>query len=269
MYHITKRNEIKICRAKSPERCRCVQVFEHFEEAEKRLTEIKEEQEKQNSNQNDLETKKSDFIKELENTTDEAQKASIRMRIRIINRRLGLPLYDGYHTKEKEEEQERERLKKLQDFQKEDEISKENAKALRALEHIEVPEKLKMNDIVSYNKRSLSGKVYRGESRKQVETSGNGGMAMYGQGLYSTTDKSYAKVFGEVRAVGDNELPNRPLSLKTYNSFNYLEQLIREQYNIKAEHLYDGDFGVRELVQKMGYDGVSIGTGKGRILVKY
>ena len=91
-------------------------------------------------------------------------------------------------------------------------------------------------------------------------------MANYGRGIYSTTNHSYASKFGKVRQVEVEELPFRPLRFKSDMWFN--------EFGYELERKYGSDWfksnGYTEgVIRKMGFDGVTIGTGKEMIIVKY
>ena len=148
-----------------------------------------------------------------------------------------------------------------------EEIFLENARKFHNLKTINLPKELLLNDVISYSKDKLKGVCYRGEKDKNKKN--NGGMSLYGRGIYSTTNKNYAEKFGEVRIIKDEELPSKPLSLKSANSFNQMEYLICQEYNIRKEHLYNDEFNIEDLVKKMGYDGVTIGEDDNMIIVKY
>ena len=112
--------------------------------------------------------------------------------------------------------------------------------------------------------RSLSPSkllAYRGES-----TSSGSNMALYGQGIYSTTNKAYAKKFGTVRWVDTNELPSNPLRFRTGLWFNQFEHDLRKKY---GDVWFSANGFAEGVIRKMGFDGVTIGTGKDMIIVKY
>lgn len=113
-----------------------------------------------------------------------------------------------------------------------------------------------------YNKDSIT--TYRG-----VGENGGTGVAMYGLGLYTTLDKNYAKQYGNVITVDNSLLPNNPLHFKTQNDFKIWEQELARQLNIKRSELYGEDYGVEQYLNKLGYDGLMIGTGKDTDLISF
>lgn len=113
-----------------------------------------------------------------------------------------------------------------------------------------------------YNKENIT--AYRGISE---ETGSNA--AMYGLGLYTTLDKSYAKKFGNVEIVDNNLLPDNPLKFRTQNDFQMWEQDLASQLGIKYSELLGSDYGIEKYVKKLGYDGLMIGTGKDTDLISF
>lgn len=122
------------------------------------------------------------------------------------------------------------------------------------------------------NQMIMNGLVFRSLSRIKLvtyrgESSHSGtNMANYGRGIYSTTNRSYASKYGKVRQVEVEELPFRPLRFKSdmwYTEFGYeLERKYGSDW-FKANGYTEG------VIRKMGFDGVTIGTGKEMIIVKY
>ena len=118
-----------------------------------------------------------------------------------------------------------------------------------------------MNGLVFRSLSRIKLVAYRGES-SHSETN----MANYGRGIYSTTNRSYASKFGKVRQVKIEELPFRPLRFKSDMWFT--------EFGYELERRYGSDWfksnGYTEgVIRKMGFDGVTIGTGKEMIIVKY
>lgn len=153
----------------------------------------------------------------------------------------------------------------------EETISENNAKKLSELVDITVPMKLFLNDVHKkgfWARIKMVGKCYRGEVSKESKI--NNGLAMYGKGVYSTTSKQEAQQYGDyVRKVFLEELPVIPLCIKSPQSFNYLEQLICEEYKINKRDLYKY-ITIENLIEKMGYDGLVIGPNKKNLtIVKY
>ena len=199
--------------------------------------------------------------------TDKSMINKRKLYIKRINGRLGLELLDGLASKEEIEALHAEFEGRKQSLVREEQEAKEKAQRFRELENIELPKAVLLNDIGTYSKSKIVGKCYRGE-RNGVGNA-NGGAIFYGRGIYSTTDSKEASAYGDVRPVSADELPSNPLALKTQASFNYLEQSICKQYGIEKRYLYSDDFDVSDLIKKMGYDGLTMGSGKERIVVKY
>lgn len=118
-----------------------------------------------------------------------------------------------------------------------------------------------MNGLV-FRSLSLEKLVsYRGES----SNSGTN-LATYGRGIYSTTNRSYASKFGKVRKVEVEELPFKPLRFKSDMWFNEFGHELQRKYGSDWFKAYGYTEGV---IRKMGFDGVTIGTGKEMIIIKY
>ena len=118
-----------------------------------------------------------------------------------------------------------------------------------------------MNGLVFHSLSRIRLVAYRGESSHSGTN-----MANYGRGIYSTTSRSYASKYGKVRRVEVEELPFRPLRFKSDIWFN--------EFGYELERKYGSDWfksnGYAEgVIRKMGFDGVTIGTGKEMIIVKY
>lgn len=118
-----------------------------------------------------------------------------------------------------------------------------------------------MNGLVFRSLSRIRLVAYRGESNYSGTN-----MANYGRGIYSTTNRSYASKYGKVRRVEVEELPFRPLRFKSDMWFN--------EFGYELERKYGSDWfksnGYTEgVIRKMGFDGVTIGTGKEMIIVKY
>lgn len=118
----------------------------------------------------------------------------------------------------------------------------------------------------------LNGLVFRQFSRIKCtafrgESSSSGhNMASFGRGIYSTTNRSYAKKFGTVRKVEVEELPFKPIRFRDTLWFQHWEQELLNKYGKR----WLGANGYAEgVIRKMGFDGVTIGTGKDMIICKY
>lgn len=122
------------------------------------------------------------------------------------------------------------------------------------------------------NQMIMNGLVFRSLSRIKLvayrsESSHSGtNMANYGRGIYSTTDRSYASKFGKVRKVEVEELPFKPLRFKSDMWFQVFGYDLQRKYGLD----WFASNGYAEgIIRKMGFDGVTIGTGKEMIIVKY
>ena len=143
--------------------------------------------------------------------------------------------------------------------------SEENSKILANKESIEIPKSIE-NYINNKPWARVKVKAYRGEKVAGAQT--NTGLALYGQGRYTTTDRSYASKYGNVRDADIEELPVRPLRLKNVDSFQLLEQAVARENNVDYRDLYK-NMDVSDMITKMGYDGLTLGSGKDMIIVKY
>jgi len=118
-----------------------------------------------------------------------------------------------------------------------------------------------------FNRVQMNDKgVYRGE--KKEGSTDNTGTAKYGLGRYRTTDKKYASKFGNVREVHLDELPSRPLSFKDELAFQMFEQELAKEHGMKLKHMNQYN-RVDEIIQKMGYNGLTIGPKNNMIIVSY
>lgn len=122
------------------------------------------------------------------------------------------------------------------------------------------------------NQMLMNGLVFRQFSRVKCnafrgESSNSGqGMAFFGVGIYSTTNRSYAKKFGVVRRVEVEELPFNPLRFKDTLWFQQWEHDLRSKFGkdwLAANGYAEG------VIRKLGFDGVTIGTGRDMIICKY
>lgn len=157
------------------------------------------------------------------------------------------------------------REKRIEEQRKKDIESKLNAEKIANRKTIELPKSIEQY-LVNRNWSRAKVSAYRGEKNLRAEV--NTGTAMYGQGRYTTTDKSYAKKFGDVRAADLDELPVYPLRLRTVGGFQLMEQEIAREHGVNYRDLYT-KMDASEMIQKMGYDGLTLGTGKDMIIVKY
>lgn len=107
-------------------------------------------------------------------------------------------------------------------------------------------------------------KIYRGES----ENSGQGA-SMFGSGLYTTTNKNLAKKYGKVREVSKEELPNNPIQFKNELDFRQFEYELSKELGIDKRDMVEYIGEIDEYLKNMGYDGMSVGTGKDAFFVTF
>ena len=130
----------------------------------------------------------------------------------------------------------------------------------------EIIEKIFDNYYVKVGKKLPSTfTIWRGIS----DQTGNG-MASYGTGLYTTTNRKLAAKYGKVIKLDRQALPDFPLRFDTINDFeiwmgNTIDIL---GYSNKLDFYVDYP-DLRFFVTKLGYDGIQIGKGKDIIFVKY
>ena len=118
-----------------------------------------------------------------------------------------------------------------------------------------------MNGLVFRSLSRIKLVAYRGESSHSVTN-----MANYGRGIYSTTNRSYASKFGKVRKVEVEELPFKPLRFKSAMWFDEFGHELQRRYG--ADWFASNGYA-EGIIRKMGFDGVTIGTDKEMIIVKY
>ena len=122
------------------------------------------------------------------------------------------------------------------------------------------------------NQMIMNGLVFRSLSRIKLvayrgESSHSGtNMSNYGRGIYSTTNRSYASKFGKVRKVDVEELPFKPLRFKSSMWFDEFGHELQRKYG--ADWFASNGY-TEGIIRKMGFDGVTIGTDKEMIIVKY
>lgn len=178
-----------------------------------------------------------------------------------------------YALEGKDYDKELEKRKKLNEESKakdnqEQLESDKNAKNFAKLDKISLPSVIKSNYVVNRAYSPNLDRTWRGEKAQNANESTNTGTALYGQGRYTTTNHSYAKKFGIVRKVNRDELPSNPLRLKNQAAFQLLEQKLSEENNVKYGSLFKYT-DPSEVIKKMGYDGLTIGTSSDMIIVKY
>lgn len=222
-------------------------------------------------------------VEELNNS----DKPNVKNKLETLKNKLENKEYNGFKEKmalvkdikrieyalegrdfDKEQELERkareDSLRRIKEF---DEKSKELAIKLSKEQELPMP---KGANYMYYDKpfSRAKTKAYRGEFKEKLGTGSNTGTAMYGQGIYTTTNKAYAKKFGEVREVTIDELPAVPLRFNNQNDFNQFEYILSESLGIKKTDLHlVGE--INDIICRLGYDGATIGTGKDMIIVKY
>lgn len=114
-------------------------------------------------------------------------------------------------------------------------------------------------------KVGVNTKLWRGES----EDSGNG-MATYGQGYYFTTNRSYAKQYGDVVEVSRDSLPWGCLRFETINDQQIWTQQAEQTLGLKGRwHQYFHDYSDFLRAIDPEIDGLQIGKGKDAIFVKF
>lgn len=147
------------------------------------------------------------------------EKIALKKDIKRIEYSLEGRDYDKEMELEKKEREER--LNKIKEA---DENSRKLAIELSKKQELDMP---KGANYIYYNKPFSRAKTvaYRGEFKENIGSGSNTGTAMYGQGIYTTTNKSYAKKFGEVREVSIDELPAVPLRFNNQNDFNQFEYI--------------------------------------------
>lgn len=112
-------------------------------------------------------------------------------------------------------------------------------------------------------KLANSYKVYRG-----ISENGNTGTALYGEGLYTTTNRKYANNFGNVVEIDKSQLPKNPLQFRTETDFSQWEKELSNSLGIRKNELYNND-NVDKYVKALGYDGITVGTGKDMTIVTF
>lgn len=233
-YHITENGKPGVCTAEI-RACKYGSPNEHFDSPEL----AQEYADKINE--------KSNLIEEINKTKKLLDVIKLTKKLKLINQELNLPDRDG--------------LKSSINQKKEKDIEYENnIKKFKSLTEINKPKNIENLIYASgYFSRYKIGSVYRGETTEKSE---NGGLALYGEGIYSTTNKKYAQTFGKVRNVEIEEMPAIPISFKTITDFDQFEHLLARQYGIKKSDLGNPN----EYLYKMGYDGITIGPKKDMII---
>jgi len=128
-------------------------------------------------------------------------------------------------------------------------------------------EKIMDSPYVSVGKKLPSNyTIWRGVS----EDSGSG-MATYGTGLYTTTDKKYASQYGKLQKMDYSALPDFPIRFKNNNDYEIWLQSAYNVLGFDGPREFNDEYNdIRHFVHDaLGYDGIQIGTGRDIIFVKY
>lgn len=264
-YHINKNGKVVRCKAKKRP-CPMGQSFEnqlaaqdYVSKLENNKVEFPEIASETITKKEELLRKKGQLEKELE-TIKGIKRIKLNKEIEKINYALEGRDYEKEKELERNEREKRIEERKLKDLE-----SIKNSEILANKETIELPKSIEQ--YVSNKPWSrVNVDAYRGEQVTGSQT--NTGLAMYGQGRYTTTDRSYAKKYGTVRKADLDELPVVPLRLKSIDSFQLLEQAVARENGIQYRDLYK-HMDVSDMITKMGYDGLTMGSGKDMIIVKY
>lgn len=255
-YHVNSKGKVSVCRAnKRP--CPLGQSFSSVDSA----------REFANQNQKSkVEENKEHLLKEKERLTEELKnlKGIKKIKKKKELERVNYALEGRDYDKEKAAERKK-REEAVKAAEKRMMESEENSKILANKESIEIPKSIE-NYINNKPWSRAKVKAYRGEQVAGAQT--NTGLALYGQGRYTTTDRSYASKYGTVRDADIEELPAKPLRLKNVDSFQLLEQSVAKENNVDYRDLYK-NMDVSDMINKMGYDGLTLGSGKDMIIVKY
>jgi hypothetical protein len=107
--------------------------------------------------------------------------------------------------------------------------------------------------------------IWRGVS----DESGSG-MASYGTGLYTTTNKKMAARYGKVIRMDMDALPDFPLRFDTINDFEIWMGQTIDILGYDDKRDFSSDYpDLRHFIKKLGYDGIQIGKGDDIFFVKY
>lgn len=265
-YHINKKGIPSICKAKDGN-CPLGSDNPHFNNLQDAQIYADNENKKQygltpeltENNMNDLINKRNELAKSIEHL-----KGLNKIRAKKELKRIEYSIQGRDYDEEMRLQSETKNAL-IAEQEKRDLESKTNSEKLANKDTLELPESIKQYVTKGQWSRSKI-LAYRGEQKTESQT--NTGLAIYGQGRYTTTDKSYAKKFGTVRNAELEELPVNPLRLKTTEGFQLMEQKVAEEHNVNYKDLYN-NMDVSDMIMKMGYDGLTIGTGKDMIVVKY
>lgn len=256
-FHVSKNGSVGICSAQKGS-CPLGGENQHFSSSE--------EAQKFADKKNELTIEKSELIKQYKTAVKLKDKFKLKRRITEINSELELDSDDGLYTKEEIEK--RNALKEA----REKELERVKLAQKKAEEDFKNLEYINLSEIADvevhlfkdgYFKRWRTN-CYRGETNSSEK--GQGGLAIYGEGRYSTTNKKYASQFGKVREVDtETELPAVALSFKSMSDFDGFEHKVARHFGINRSQLGNPD----EYISKMGYDGLTVGDKKDMIVLLF
>lgn len=117
-------------------------------------------------------------------------------------------------------------------------------------------------------------KIWRGVGAFGSEA--GSGTAVYGQGLYTTADKGYAKDFardgGRLLEIDQSDLPQNPLRFDTQNDFEIWHQQAQKAMGYDNVRDYNKDWPAFEQFVKAldpEVDGIQLYTGRDAVFVSY
>lgn len=130
----------------------------------------------------------------------------------------------------------------------------------------DIIEKIFDSNYVKFGKKLPSRyTIWRGVS----DDSGSG-MATYGTGLYTTTNKKMAQGYGTVKKMDYDSLPDFPLRFDTINDFEIWIGQTMDILGYDDKRKFAKDYpDLRNFIKKLGYDGIQIGSGNDIFFVKY
>lgn len=233
-YHVSSKGSLTLCKAQPG---KCPLGGKHFENESDGMEYL-----------DNLNNKES-LIEKFKNAPTPGARIRLRKEIRLLNKALDL----------EEAKKEKEMAENLKEFEK-----KEFLSIPKSIENLRSNYLFKEN---YFSRQAMYKSTYRGEQSREKRDH-NTGIAMYGQGRYSTTNKKYASKYGEVRTVDYDEMPAKPLSFKNATSFEMFEQELAKEHNIDKSYMYrNQDLSV--IIKKMGYDGITIGPKSDMVIVSY
>jgi hypothetical protein len=97
------------------------------------------------------------------------------------------------------------------------------------------------------------------------------GMATYGTGLYTTTNRRYASQFGKVVRMGSESLPDFPIRFATYGDYELWLQNVYVVLGFDGPREFNSVYNdIRHFVHGvLGFDGIQIGLGRDIMFVQY